>query len=144
VLHVEQNNRRQFASRTFHRIVELFFHMGIKDTQCGAKVMRRLAVEKIHPSLLIADMAFDINLLHSLKHEGYRVLEVPTEWTDKTGSKVTLGRTSLVMFLSVVRLRLIYSRLYPFLRPLRPLESWIYRKLQAPPPLPSQKTRKSN
>ena len=44
----------------------------------------------------------------------------------------TLGRTSLVMFLSVVRIWLIYSpRLYRWLRPLRPLEGWIYRKLRA-------------
>src|SRR5436190_24262152 len=67
VLHVEQTSRRQFASRVFHRIVEFFFKMHIKDTQCGAKVMKRAAIETIHSRLLIADMAFDINLLYSLK-----------------------------------------------------------------------------
>jgi glycosyltransferase involved in cell wall biosynthesis len=136
ILHVEQDSRRQFASRMFHRVVEVLFRMRIRDTQCGAKVMRRQAVEKIHSTLRIADMAFDINLLYSLKRAGYRILEVPTEWTDKIGSKVVLGRTSLVMFLSVVRLWLLYSPLYPWLRPLRPLEGWIYRKLRAPPPRP--------
>jgi glycosyltransferase involved in cell wall biosynthesis len=136
VLHVEQSGKRQFASRVFHAIVELFFQMHLKDTQCGAKVMRRQAVEKIHSALRIADMAFDINLLYSLKHAGFRILEVPTEWTDKIGSKVTLFRTSLVMFLSVLRIRLIYSPFYKWLRPLRPLEGWLYRKLRAPQPLP--------
>ena len=66
----------------------LLFRMNIRDTQCGAKVMRREAVEKVHSTLRIADMAFDINLLYSLKRAGYRILEVPTEWTDKIGSKV--------------------------------------------------------
>jgi glycosyltransferase involved in cell wall biosynthesis len=137
ILHVEQTDRRQFASRVFHFIVELLFRMHIKDTQCGAKVMRRQAVEKIHSALRIADMAFDINLLYSLKREGFRILEVPTEWTDKLGSKVTLFRTSLTMFLSVVRIRLIYSpRIYKLLRPLRPLETWIYKKLKQPQPRP--------
>jgi hypothetical protein len=110
--------------------------MNIRDTQCGAKVMKRHAVEKIHSSLRIADMAFDINLLYALKHAGFKVLEVPTEWTDKVGSKVTLFRTSLTMFLSAVRIRLIYSPIYNWLRPLRPLETWVYRKLRAPQPLP--------
>ena len=110
--------------------------MHIKDTQCGAKVLRRQAVEKIHPALRIADMAFDINLLYSLHRAGFRILEVPTEWTDKIGSKVALFRTSLVMFLSAFRIRLIYSRFYPWLRPLRPLEGWIYRRLRQPPPRP--------
>ncbi|HEV8492646.1 MAG TPA: glycosyltransferase, partial [Candidatus Angelobacter sp.] len=144
VLHVEQTSRRQFASRAFHVIVALLFRMRIKDTQCGAKVMRRQAIEKIHSSLRIADMAFDINLLYSLKHAGFTILEVPTEWTDKIGSKVTLFRTSLVMFLSVVRIRLIYwPWLYRWLRPLRPLEGWIYRKLRAPQPLPGPAAKAS-
>ena len=109
--------------------------MNIRDTQCGAKVMKREVAEKIHPALRITDMAFDINLLYSMKRAGFRILEVPTEWTDKAGSKVALGRSSLTMFLSVVRVRLIYSPLYKMLRPLRPLESWIYGKLRAPTPL---------
>jgi glycosyltransferase involved in cell wall biosynthesis len=141
VLHVEQSGKRQFASRVFHRIVELLFRMHIKDTQCGAKVLRRAAAEKIHPSLRIADMAFDLNLLYSLKHEGFRVLELPTEWTDKIGSKVVLGRTSLTMLLSTIRLRLVYSPFYRWLRPLRPLEGWIYRKLRAPQPRPGPPER---
>lgn len=136
VLHVEQSSRRQFASRVFHLIVELLFRMHIKDTQCGAKVLTRQAVERIHSNLRIADMAFDINLLYSLKRAGFRILEVPTEWTDKIGSKVTLFRTSLTMFLSALRIKLIYSKIYPWLRPLRPLETWIYKKLRAPQPRP--------
>lgn len=136
VLHVEQSSHRRFASRVFHTIVELLFRMRIRDTQCGAKVMHRQAVEAIHPALRIADMAFDINLLFSLKRGGFSILEVPTEWTDKIGSKVNLFRTSLTMFLSVVRIRLIYSPFYRWLRPLRPLEAWVYRKLRAPQPRP--------
>jgi glycosyltransferase involved in cell wall biosynthesis len=135
VVHVEQSSQRRFASRAFHRVVQALFRMNLRDTQCGAKVMRREAVEKVHSSLRIADMAFDINLLYALKRAGYRILEVPTEWTDKMGSKVLLFGTSLVMFLSVVRIRLIYwPWLYQLLRPLRPLEAWVYRKLRAPPP----------
>ncbi len=136
VLHVEQSNHRQFASRVFHFIVQLLFWMNIRDTQCGAKVMKREVVEKIHPFLRIADMAFDINLLVAIKRAGFRIQEVPTEWTDQAGSKVALGRSSLTMFLSVVRVRLIYSPFYKLLRPLRPLERWVYKKLRAPRPLP--------
>ena len=141
ILKQEQSGQRRFASRIFHFIVELLFRMRIKDTQCGAKVMKREAIEKIHSRLLTADMAFDINLLYSLKHAGYRILEVPTEWTDKLGSKVTLFRTSLTMFLSVVRIRLIYwPWLYKCLRPLSPVEAWLYKKLRAPQPLSAAHT----
>ena len=135
VIHQSQAGNRRFASRVFHFIVQLLFWMNISDTQCGAKVMKRVVVEKIHPTLRIADMAFDINLLYSMKRAGFKILEVPTEWTDQAGSKVVLGRSSLTMFLSAVRVRLIYSPFYKMLRPFRPLETWVYKKLHAPQPL---------
>jgi glycosyltransferase involved in cell wall biosynthesis len=136
VLHQSQTKKRQFASRVFHRIVRtLFPSLKVRDTQCGAKLMRREAAEKVHSALRIADMAFDINLLYALRRNGFSVLEVPTEWTDKIGSTVVLGRTSLVMFLSVVRLRIIYSPLAAYMRFMRPIERWVYMKLRAPVPL---------
>jgi glycosyltransferase involved in cell wall biosynthesis len=135
VIHQSQQGHRRFASRGFHLIVQFLFRMNIRDTQCGAKVMKTAAVEKIHGQLTIADLAFDINLLYSLKHAGFKILEVPTEWTDKAGSKVMLGRSSLTMFLSALRVWLIYSpKVYKLMRPLRPLEGWIYRKLRQPRP----------
>lgn len=141
VLHHSQTWTRRFASRCFHFVVQFFLRLNIKDTQCPAKVMRRTAVEKIHGSLLIADLAFDVNLLYVLKRGGFTILEVPIEWTDKIGSKVTqtLVRSSIVMFLSVVRLWVIHSpKIYPWVRkPFRPLATWAYKKLKAPQPLPA-------
>lgn len=139
VLHQSQTRMRRFTSRCFHFIVQTLLRLKFADTQCPAKVMHRRAVEKIQRHLTTADLAFDVNLLYSLKREGLTILEVPTEWTDKLGSKVTqsLVRSSLVMFLSVVRLRLIYSPFYKILKkPLSPFEAWIYKKLKAPIPRP--------
>jgi hypothetical protein len=102
--------------------------------------MKREVVEKIHDHLQIADMAFDINLLVAIRHAGFKILEVPTEWTDQIGSKVALTRTSFTMLLSVIRVRLIYwPWIYQLLRPLRPLEVWLYKKLRAPQPLSGPK-----
>jgi glycosyltransferase involved in cell wall biosynthesis len=140
IIHQLQTGNRRFASRVFHFIVQLLFWLNIRDTQCGAKVMKREVVEKIHSNLLIADMAFDINLLVAIKRAGFRILEIPTEWTDQAGSKVVLVRSSLTMLLSVIRIRLIYwPRIYRLLRPLSPLEGWIYKKLRAPKPLSQSK-----
>jgi len=139
VLHQAQPKFRRFASRCFHLVVEAFFWMHLKDTQCPCKLIRSEAVQKIHPALCITDLAFDVNLLVSLHRAGFKILEVPIEWTDMAGSKVSasLFRSSLAMFLSALRLRLIYSPFYRWLAPLHPLEGWIYRKLRAPRPLSS-------
>lgn len=139
VLLKAQPKFRQVISRCFHLIVEMLFWLHIKDTQCPCKLMRRAAVDKIHENLRIADLAFDVNLLVALKQAGFHIIEVPIQWTDIVGSKVTssLFRQSLTMFLSVVRVRLIYwPWLYRNLRFLRPLEGWVYKKLRQPQPLP--------
>jgi glycosyltransferase involved in cell wall biosynthesis len=134
VIHQLQPSHRQFASKVFHLIVETLFRMGIHDTQCGAKFLRREAVLKIHDQLQLADMAFDVNLLYAVKRAGLTLVEAPVDWTDHLGSTVSYFRTSLVMFLSVVRLRLFHSPFYRWLGPLRPLEAWVYRALRNPPP----------
>jgi len=142
VLLKAQPKFRQVISRCFHLIVEMLFWLHIKDTQCPCKLMRRAAVEKIHPNLRIADLAFDVNLLVALKQAGFTVVEVPIEWTDIVGSKVTssLFRQSLTMFLSVLRVRLIYwPRIYRLLRFMGPIEGWVYAKLRQPPPLSAPK-----
>jgi glycosyltransferase involved in cell wall biosynthesis len=131
-----QSLKRRIFSRLFHLYVELLFGMRIKDTQCGAKAMRREAVEAVHERLCIADVAFDINLLYSIKRAGFTIREVPTVWRDQIGSKINLNKGSFGILLSVLRLRLVYSPFYKMLRPLRPLEAWIYKKLSAPQPLP--------
>src|SRR6188768_1407330 len=61
IIQQTQSLKRRIFSRCFHAYVELLFQMHIKDTQCGAKVMRRAAVESIHSTLRIADVSFDIN-----------------------------------------------------------------------------------
>ncbi len=125
---------RKLSSRVFHAIVQVLFRLGVKDTQCPAKVFSRSAADRVRSHLRIADLAFDVNLLYAIKRAGYGIHEEPTVWTDQLGSKVTqtLFRSSLVMFLSVVRLRLYYSPIYRIMGPLRPLEAWVYHKLRAP------------
>lgn len=134
VLHQAQPWFRRFTSRCFHAVVQGLFWMDIKDTQCPAKVAHRHAIAPIHDQLRIADLAFDVNLLYSLTHAGFKVLEMPTEWTDKLGSKVTssLFRSSAIMFFSTVRLRLVYSPFYSRLQPLRWIGDQLYRILRAP------------
>jgi glycosyltransferase involved in cell wall biosynthesis len=131
-----QPSHRQLASRVFHFIVEALFRMGIHDTQCGAKFLRRSAALKVHDQLNIADMAFDVNLLYALKRAGCSVIEAPVDWTDHLGSTVRYLRTSLIMFLSVLRLRVLHSPFRWLLRLVRPIEARIYAMLRTPPPRP--------
>ena len=101
--------KRKLASRCYNFLVNLLFGFHLSDTQCGGKVFHHRLFERIRQDLFIADMSFDVNLLFSSKRWGYELIEVPITWYNREGSKVDLVRTSLLMFLSVWRLRLYYS-----------------------------------
>ena len=99
-------------------------------------------VQAIHPGYgFLAENAHFAEVCRSCKIE---FIGPPHAAMQQLGAKVTanLWRLSLVMFLSVVRLRLVHSPFYKWLRPLRPLETWLYLKLNAPPPRPADKPPK--
>lgn len=100
---------RRIASRVFNKLIRLLFKLKITDTQCGAKLLRGDAMRAALPHLGLTRWAFDVDLLFQLRRLGYRIAEVPTTWSDRGGSKLKIGRTSLEMFMAICRLRLLYS-----------------------------------
>jgi glycosyltransferase involved in cell wall biosynthesis len=116
-----QHWTRKFASRCFNLLIRLFFQIKLRDTQCGAKLFKKEPLKKILPKLGITQWAFDIDLLYHLKKQGYKIKEIPTTWEEPGDSKLNIKKTSIEMFLAIVRLRLIYSpfkfivKIYDFL-----------------------------
>lgn len=100
---------RRIASRIFNAAVRWLFGLKITDTQCGAKLLRREALEVVLPRLGVTRWAFDVDLLFQLRRAGILIREIPTTWHDVRGSKVNIPRASAEMTLAMVRLRLLYS-----------------------------------
>jgi glycosyltransferase involved in cell wall biosynthesis len=114
---IRQSWARRVASRNFNFIVRALFGLGYCDTQCGAKVFRRRALERVMRDVETANLAFDVDLLFTMKRLRMRIREEPTYWIDMQGSRVRLASASLHMFAAVVRLRLRHS-LFDFIVPL--------------------------
>ena len=108
---VQQPFKRRLASRLFNTLVRLMFglRLRISDTQCGAKLLTREAVQAILPHIGITQWAFDVDLLFQLRRAGFAITEIPTTWRDVSGSRLRVGKASVDMFVAMVRLRLIYS-----------------------------------
>lgn len=100
---------RRLASRIFNTEVRWLFGLGITDTQCGAKLLRREAMEAVLPHLGLTRWAFDVDLLFQLRRAGLSIQEIPTTWSDVKGSKVDVPRASMEMTLAIVRLRILHS-----------------------------------
>ncbi|MBI4159214.1 glycosyltransferase [Candidatus Woesearchaeota archaeon] len=101
---------RIIAGRAFNILVNVFFNLKIKDTQCGAKLFKKHVVKAILPSMgKTTGWAFDVNLLYAIKRNHFKTKEIPTVWNEPGGSHLNL-KTIFEMFLAIIRLRLIYSR----------------------------------
>lgn len=106
---------RLVLSRVLNVLLRIVFAelKGVYDTQCGAKAVRKNVVCAIKDDLFITDFAFDVNLIYSALRRGFIVREVYVDWNHvDDDSKVSgnIWKTSFTMFLSIVRLRIYYSR----------------------------------
>ena len=102
---------RRIASRIFNRMVRLLFGLRITDTQCGAKLFTRPALDAILPHVGMTRWAFDVDLLWNLRAHGFPLREIPTTWHDVSGSKLNIPRASTQMALALLRFRLLHSPL---------------------------------
>jgi glycosyltransferase involved in cell wall biosynthesis len=95
---------RLLTSAGFARFVRLLMRLPYRDTQCGAKVLRRDVVDDVLPHLAARDLLFDVDLLAAARERGWRVVEVPTVWIDQEGSRVSAVGDSRRMGTSLLRL----------------------------------------
>jgi glycosyltransferase involved in cell wall biosynthesis len=110
---------RRIASAGFAFGVRALFRLPYSDTQCGAKVLRREAVERCLPFLSSRDFLFDVDLLIVARRLGFRVVEVPTIWIDQDGSKLKTSSDARRMAASALRLWLHHRVLPVHQSPLR-------------------------
>lgn len=104
---------RRAGSRIFNGLVRLLFGLRISDTQCGAKLLSRPALEAVLPSLRnVSGWAFDLDLLLRLRKAGFRIVEWPTRWMYTPGSNIHWLRSPLEMGVALCRLRLLHSPFY--------------------------------
>ena len=115
----KQSISRIFVSRIFNFLIRVLFLMPYKDTQCGAKLFKKNAVESMIKEIGMTQWAFDIELLYLLKKHNFKVKESATIWADKEYSKINFMKAGPRMVSSVIRLRLINSFFEPLLKPFK-------------------------
>ena len=85
---VRQGFLRLAESRCFNLLIRLLFGLTYHDTQCGAKVFKKEAVDAVLPHMIARGFEFDVELLWRMKRGGFHVVEVPIEWQNKGDSRV--------------------------------------------------------
>ncbi|XP_054442539.1 dolichyl-phosphate beta-glucosyltransferase [Pteronotus mesoamericanus] len=92
----------------FHFLVWFLCVRGIRDTQCGFKLLTREAALRTFSSLHVERWAFDVELLYIAQSFKIPVAEVAVTWTEIEGSKLVPVWSWLQMGKDLLCIRLRY------------------------------------
>ena len=96
---------RSLLGTFFNAIVQRLGLHNMADTQCGFKLFRRSVAQDLFSVTCVDGYAFDLELLYIARRRGYRIAEVPINWTDQPGSKVRLWRDGFTMLRELLAIR---------------------------------------
>lgn len=113
LVEVHQPWWREQAGKMFGRLTRLIALPGIHDSQCGFKIFRREAAQRIFPLQSLEGWAFDVEVLVIARKLGYSIAQVPVRWVNDPNTKVRMLTDGPRMVLDMMRARLRHRRLRP-------------------------------
>lgn len=107
---VSRSKFRNFLMKAFHLYLILLGLKDIRDTQCGFKLMTRATAIEVFEGLHVERWIFDVELLlrAQLIEPKIPIVEVPIEWEEVSGSKLSIFRDSIVMAMELFLIRINY------------------------------------
>jgi len=93
--------KRHIIGRIFNLFIKLSILPGFEDTQCGFKMFKAEAAEKLFKIQKLNGIGFDIELIFLAKKAGYTIKEVPITWYFDPDSRIKLFKDSLRAIIEV-------------------------------------------
>ena len=103
VITYKQPIMRELFGATYVALAKLLLKINISDFQCGCKAFRRELWEDL--DIHCDRFAFDTELIAKAHRRGFKIVEVPITWSNKTNSKVHALSDSMDMFKSLLEIR---------------------------------------
>jgi glycosyltransferase involved in cell wall biosynthesis len=95
---------RVFAGKVYAKLVNILFSLHVKDPQCGCKAFKKEVLEKVLPTVESNGFEFDTELLFRCNKMGYKIKEIPVNWSYKPDSKLNLFEDTINMGKGVLKL----------------------------------------
>ena len=106
VIQEHQPFYRELMGKTFNRIIRILGVRGLRDTQCGFKLLKGDLARSLGSDLSIDGFAYDVELLWLARRRGQGIGEVGVVWVNSPDSRVDPIRSSLSMLRDVILIRL--------------------------------------
>ncbi len=104
LIKVHQPWMREFSGRAFNVVMRMVTGLPFRDTQCGFKLFHSSAAREIFSRQKEDGFSFDVEDLLIAQTLGLRSIEVPVEWSNVEGTKVSLAQ-GMKSFTDLVRIR---------------------------------------
>ena len=119
-LTVRQPRWREVLGRWFNHAVQMAATPGIRDTQCGFKLLTAPAARAIFSRAVLDGFSFDVEMLFVARKLGFGIAEVPVVWAHQEGAAAfaTKGaylRHGLQMVADLFRIRAAHRGISPAL-----------------------------
>jgi glycosyltransferase involved in cell wall biosynthesis len=95
--------RREVISRGYNLILRAALRTRFRDAQCGFKALRADVARQLLPRVENREWFFDTELLVLAERAGFRIHEVPVDWTEDPDSRVAIVPTAVEDLLGVLR-----------------------------------------
>jgi dolichyl-phosphate beta-glucosyltransferase len=79
---VPQPKPRELMGVLFNALVRVLILPNLTDTQCGLKGFSRAAAREVFAHVGVSGWCFDVEVLTIAMVRGYRIAEVPVDWSD--------------------------------------------------------------
>ncbi|WP_346297620.1 flippase-like domain-containing protein [Geoglobus acetivorans] len=95
--------KRELPSRLYNLLARKMLGSNIRDHQCGFKAFRKDVLLKLGELARDNHWFWDTEILVLAQKKGYRIKEIPVRWEHYEGSSVSVIKTSLYLFSSLLR-----------------------------------------
>jgi len=95
---------REIMSKTYIALVKIIHRTKLSDTQCGFKALRRDTFLKIEPLIENNLWFFDSEMVIIMERAGFKVGDIPINWTDDRQTTVKIANDSWEEFSGLMRL----------------------------------------
>jgi len=108
-IEVHQHPLRRLFGRLGNRYIRALAVPGVRDTQCGFKLLNGPAARALFAITRINGWGIDVEILHLCTRFGWPVAEVPVRWSHSTGSKLR-PMAYLQVLAEVAYVRVVHRR----------------------------------
>jgi hypothetical protein len=102
----KRNSFKEGCKQGMEYVGRILFHLNFKDTQGGAKFLKRKVLRDIGTNFYCKGFETDVELLWRIKRRKFNILEICVPSSFRKESKFTM-LNAISMFLNILKLRVI-------------------------------------